>query len=80
MKTLVTFLGASLMVISSLSAAPAVARPNCPCQSCTCTKEKNCGCFSKTGRKCASQTCQCGQNCQCGDTCYCGSKCSGQTS
>lgn len=75
MKMLFSVLGASLMAVGVLSAAPAMTKNSCQCQNCTCTQEKHCGCFSKSGCKCASQSCKCGEKCQCGDNCSCGTNC-----
>ncbi|CDZ81818.1 hypothetical protein BN1013_02354 [Candidatus Rubidus massiliensis] len=72
MKTLFGFLGASLMAVSFLSAAPNMS--SCHCQNCNCTQERHCGCFSR-GCQCSSQACQCSENCQCGYNCACGSNC-----
>lgn len=74
MKMLFSFLGASLMAASFLSAGPTMT--NCNCQDCTCSQERHCGCFSNSGCQCSSQACQCGDNCQCGYTCSCGINCS----
>jgi hypothetical protein len=73
MKMLLGFLGASLMAVNFLTAAPTMT--NCKCQNCTCTQERHCGCFSRSGCQCSSQACQCGPNCQCGYNCSCGSNC-----
>ncbi|OJU79651.1 MAG: hypothetical protein BGO10_02150 [Chlamydia sp. 32-24] len=76
MKALMGFLGAALMAVSFLTAAPArgPVRTNCQCQNCHCTPSKHCGCFSQAGCHC-SYNCQCSDNCACGDNCSCGSGC-----
>jgi len=57
MKTLLSFLGASLMTLSFLSAEP-IPNPkkNCSCQNCPCSQGKDCGCCSQEG---------CSNNCHC---------------
>lgn len=72
MKKILGFLGASLMAVSFLSAAPTMT--SCQCQNCTCTQERHCGCFSRAGCHCA-QDCQCSDHCACGTYCSCGSAC-----
>ncbi|BBI18034.1 hypothetical protein [Neochlamydia sp. S13] len=47
MKILLSFLGASFLAASFLTAAPAI--NNCECSQCTCTQDKHCGCYAKSG-------------------------------
>ena len=69
MKILFSFIAASLMAASFLSATPAI---SCYCKNCICTQERHCGCFSRSEGQCSYQACQCEENCQCGYSCSCG--------
>jgi len=73
MKTLYGFLGATLMAVSLISAAPAMS--NCDCEICDCTQESHCGCFSESSCGCGSMTCACGDCCNCSENSSCESDC-----
>ena len=67
------FLGASLMAVSLLAAAPNMS--NCSCEGCECTQKLHCGCFSESSCGCSSTSCECGVNCDCSEDSSCGTGC-----
>ncbi|CUI16611.1 hypothetical secreted protein [Candidatus Protochlamydia naegleriophila] len=72
MKAFLGLLGASLMAISFITAAPS--QENCSCQNCACAPGKQCGCLQQTECRCSNQ-CQCKDGCACSKQHSCSAHC-----